>query len=277
MPETIRTPPLASAIAAHLEGLILEGALRPGERLAPEREMAEALGVSRPSLREALAQLEEKGLLAGSRTGTVVADFMTPLSAPLEGLFGRSPRIAGDYFEYRRLIEPEAAALAATRITGPERTALQDCLAALEAAHARAEPVLEAAEDLRLHQLVHEASHNLVLLHVLRVFSGLLRRGILLSHEQYWQRDALRGAILEQHQAIGDTILRGDAVAAREAMRAHISFTEAAFHELQQEGARLSETLRKRDLRGLVSAQQAADENGAGEPTPRRPVRGKDR
>ncbi|HWL81792.1 MAG TPA: FadR/GntR family transcriptional regulator [Roseomonas sp.] len=254
MPAPIRTPPLASAVASHLEGLILEGALRPGERLAAERELAEALGVSRPSLREALAMLENKGLLAGSRNGTVVADFLAPLSGPLEGLFGRNPRIAGDYFEYRRLIEPEAAALAAARITPPERAGLEDCLAALRTAHARAVPAEEAAEDLRLHQIVHEASHNLVMLHVLRVFAGLLRRGILLSHEQYWQRDALRVAILEQHQVLGDAILRGDAAAAGEAMRVHITFTEAAFHELQQEASRLSETLRKHDVRVLVSA-----------------------
>ncbi|MDJ0390498.1 FadR/GntR family transcriptional regulator [Roseomonas sp. E05] len=258
MPEPIRTPPLANAVASHLEGLILEGALRPGERLAPERELAEVLGVSRPSLREALALLEEKGLLTGSRSGTLVADFLAPLSAPLEGLFGHNPRVAGDYFEYRRLIEPEAAALAATRITPPERAALEECLAAMKAAHARAVPAEEAAEDLRLHQLVHEASHNLVMLHVLRVFSGLLRRGILLSHEQYWQRDTLRGAILEQHQALGEAILRGEAEAAGKAMHAHIAFTEAAFHELQQEATRLSETLRKRDVRALVSPPGAA-------------------
>lgn len=275
MPEPIRTAPLASTIAAHLESLILEGALRPGERLAPEREMAEALGVSRPSLREALAQLEQKGLLTGSRAGTMVADFLTPLSAPLEGLFGRNPRIASDYFEYRRLIEPEAASLAASRITAPERTALKDCLGALEAAHSRAEPALEAAEDLRLHQLVHEASHNLVLLHVLRVFSGLLRRGILLSHERYWQQDELRGSILEQHQAIGGAILKGDAAVAGEAMRTHITFTEAAFHALQRDAARLSETLRKRDRQGLVSTPGALEAGGSPGPAARRASRPK--
>ncbi|MXP63167.1 FadR family transcriptional regulator [Roseomonas sp. M0104] len=253
MPEPIRTPPLASAVASHLEELILEGALRPGERLAAERELAEALGVSRPSLREALVMLERKGLLAGSRNGTVVADFLAPLSGPLEGLFGRNSRAAGDYFEYRRLIEPEAAVLAARRITPPERMALEECLVAMKAAHARAVPAEEAAEDLRLHQIVHEAAHNLVMLHVLRVFSGLLKRGIFLSHEQYWQRDALRAAILEQHQALGDAILRGDAGVAGEAMRAHIAFTETAFHELRREASRLSETLRKRDVRALVS------------------------
>lgn len=257
MSEPIRPPPLASAVAAHLEGLVLEGVLRPGDRLAPERELAERLGVSRPSLREALAALEEKGLLESSRAGTQVADFMAPLSAPLAGLFGTSPRMAEDYFEYRRLIEPQAAALAASRITPPERAALEECLTAMEAAHARAQPAEEAEADTRLHLLVHEASHNLVLLHVLRVFAVLLRRGILFSHEQYWQRDTLRGEILAQHRAIAAAILQGQPEAAAEAMREHIGFTERAFQSLRAEAGRLTESLRKRDRQGLVAEDRA--------------------
>lgn len=248
-----RPPPLAGAVAAHLEALVLEGVLRPGDRLAPERELAAKLGVSRPSLREALALLEQKGLLASSRAGTVVADFLAPLSAPLAGLFGSHPRIGQDYFEYRRLIEPQAAALAASRITAPERAALQDCLARMEAAHRRAAPEEEAEADLQLHLLVHEASHNLVLLHVLRVFAGLLRRGILFSHEQYWRRDTLRGEILAQHRAIGAAILAGDAAAAEDSMRAHILATEAAFLSLRAEAARTDESLRKQQRDTLLA------------------------
>ncbi|MGY4803148.1 FadR/GntR family transcriptional regulator [Teichococcus aerofrigidensis] len=252
-PQPIRPQPLAGAVASHLETLILEGVLRPGERLAPERELAEALGVSRPSLREALAQLENRGLLTGSRAGTQVADFLAPLSGPLATLFGQSPRIARDYFEYRRLMEPEAAALAARRITDPERVALREALAAMEAAHRRAVPTEEAEADLRLHRLLHEASHNLVLLHVLRVLADLLRRGILVSHEQYWRRDDLRGAILAQHLGIGEAVLAGDAAAAAEAMRGHIDFTESAFQAFRAGEERLAESLRMRDRRGLVA------------------------
>ncbi|MCQ4161492.1 FCD domain-containing protein [Roseomonas sp. GC11] len=252
MTDPIRPPPLASAVASHLEGLVLEGVLRPGDRLAPERELAARLGVSRPSLREALTLLEAKGLLESSRAGTVVADFLAPLSAPLAGLFGSSPRIGRDYFEYRRLIEPQAAALAAQRLTAPERAALEACLARMEAAHQRASPAEEAEADLALHLLVHEASHNLVLLHVLRVFAGLLKRGILFSHEQYWQRDSLRGAILDQHRAIAGAILAGDAAGAEAAMRAHIVATEEGFLSLRAEAERTSESLRKQERESLI-------------------------
>lgn len=252
MPDTIRPPPLATAVAAHLEGLILEGVLRPGDRLAPERDLAETLGVSRPSLREALQILEGKGLLASSRAGTVVAQFLAPLSEPLAGLFGRNERIAADYFEYRRLIEPQAAALAASRITPPERAALEECLARMRAAHEAGDGAAEAAADTSLHLLIHEACHNLVLLHVLRVFSDLLRRGILYSHEQFWQRDAVRGQILAQHEGIGAAILKGEAAAAEAAMRDHILFSAGIFGEFRMAESRLTETLRKQDRKGLV-------------------------
>src|SRR5208283_5209406 len=74
--EPVRNLKLADAIAEHLEQLILEGALRPGEKLAAERELAERLEVSRPSLREALERLQARGLLETSKSGTFVTKFM---------------------------------------------------------------------------------------------------------------------------------------------------------------------------------------------------------
>lgn len=249
MNEPLRPPPLAAAVAAHLEGLILEGVLAPGERLAPERELADTLGVSRPSLREGLDMLEAKGLLVRGKAGHTVAQFL----APLAGLLGSNPRIGEDYFEYRRLIEPQAAALAARRATAPDRDAIADCLREMEAAHAAADPALEAAADTRLHLLIHEATHNLVLLHVLRMFAELLRQGILYSRERFWQRQPVREAMLAQHRAIAAAVLAGDASQAEATMRDHIAFAAQVFSEWRGEEARLSAALRKRNREGLVA------------------------
>ncbi|UFN46821.1 FadR family transcriptional regulator [Roseomonas sp. OT10] len=245
MLEPIRPPALADLVAERLERLILEGALGPGEKLAPERELSEKLGVSRPSLREALDRLERKGLVETGRGGTVVAQFLSPLASPLAALLSTDGRVAEDYFEYRRLLEPQAAQLAAQRATPPDREALADCLAQMQAAHTAADPAAEAAADTRLHLLITESSHNLVLLHVQRVFSDLLRGGILSSREQFFHRDTVRDALLAQHRAIGEAILAGRAEAAEAAMREHIAFTAAVFHELRQQESRLSESLRK--------------------------------
>ncbi|HYA71570.1 MAG TPA: GntR family transcriptional regulator, partial [Roseiarcus sp.] len=63
MSETLKPARLADAIAERIQAMILEGVLRPGEKLIAERELAARLGVSRPSLRDGLSQLEAKGLL----------------------------------------------------------------------------------------------------------------------------------------------------------------------------------------------------------------------
>src|ERR1700692_3882226 len=122
----IRPEKLGDAIAEHLEKLILEGVLRPGEKLASERDLALKLDVSRPSLREALEKLQSKGLIETTKAGTVVAQFLAPLSRPLAELFADKPRVTADYFEYRRIIEGQAAALAATRATDVDRAALKE-------------------------------------------------------------------------------------------------------------------------------------------------------
>ena len=145
----IRPEKLGDAIAEHLEKLILEGVLRPGEKLASERDLALKLDVSRPSLREALEKLQSKGLIETSKAGTVVAQFLSPLSRPLAELFADKPRVTADYFEYRRIIEGQAAALAATRATDVDRAALKECCERMEKAHEIEDPSQEAAGGCR--------------------------------------------------------------------------------------------------------------------------------
>src|SRR6266702_4153316 len=115
--EPLRTPKLADAVAEHLERLILEGALRPGEKLATERELAAKLEVSRPSLREALDKLQARGLIETNKAGNFVSRFLAPMTDPLIALFQSNDQALDDYVEYRCLIEGEAARLAAARAT----------------------------------------------------------------------------------------------------------------------------------------------------------------
>ena len=75
--EKITAGKLSQAVTHQIEELILRGILRPGERLPSERELAERMGVSRPSLREAIADLQEKGLLSSrAGAGIFVADVL---------------------------------------------------------------------------------------------------------------------------------------------------------------------------------------------------------
>jgi len=241
----IRPDKLGDAIAEHIEKLILEGVLRPGEKLAPERELALKLDVSRPSLREALEKLQSKGLVETSKAGTVVAQFLAPLSRPLAELFGDKPRVTADYFEYRRIIEGQAAALAALRATDVDRAALKACCERMQKAHEIEDPTQEAAADADLHQLVYESAHNVVLAHVMRVFSELLKNDVLYNRHQLYRRFGVRDQLLKQHLAIAAEILRGDPKAAEKAASDHIHFTFQTIEDIRRDEERVEVSLRR--------------------------------
>src|SRR5438876_2102775 len=104
-------------IAEQLLGQIGSRALKPGDALPPERELTESFGVGRSSIREALRMLESQGVITAANGGAfVVADAANPLNSSLRLLFTLDER-AGmhDLFELRRILECEAAALAAER------------------------------------------------------------------------------------------------------------------------------------------------------------------
>lgn len=241
----IRPVKLGDAIADHLEKLILEGVLRPGEKLAPERELAEKLSVSRPSLREALDKLHGKGLIETTKGGTVVAQFLSPLSKPLASLFADKPRVTADYFEYRRIVEGQAAALAATRATDVDHAALKHCADRMRKAHEVDDPTEEAGVDADLHLLVYEAAHNVVLLHVMRVFSDMLKNDVLYNRNQLYRRYGVRDQLLEQHLAIAGAILQGNPKAAEKAASDHIAFTFETIEEIRRDEARIEVSLRR--------------------------------
>ncbi|MFX8813167.1 FCD domain-containing protein, partial [Acinetobacter baumannii] len=82
------------------------------------------------------------------------------------------------YFEYRRHTEAVAARLAALRATEIDRAAIAACADRIGRAHELDDPAEEAAADVELHMLIYEAAHNVVMLHVMRVFQEMLRQGV---------------------------------------------------------------------------------------------------
>ena len=262
MTEQIRPVPLADIIAQRIQTMILEGILRPGERLAPERELAEKLGVSRPSLRTALARLEQKGLLITGKSGTVVARFLGPLVDPLAELLADDERTAADYFEFRHSVEAHASGLAARRATGPDRAAIRACLERMQTAHGAEDPTEEADCDVELHGLVYEAAHNVLLLHIMRVLGDLMRRGIFYNREQLYRRSGVRAVLLEQHLAIGSAVLTGDALAAEQAAAGHINFTHATIEDIRRDELRMATSLRRIERQDLVADSAVAGRRG---------------
>lgn len=253
MPAKIRPIPLADVIAERIKTMILEGALRPGEKLLAERELAERLGVSRPSLHQALTQLEEKGLLLTTKSGTVVAKFLNRLADPLSELFMTEPRATADYIEFRQTVETSAAGYAASRATEPERQAIADCLNRIRVAHETGNPVQEADFDAELHGLIYEASHNLMVLHIMGVLGDLMRQNVFYNRETLYQRAGVRELLFQQHLKVGEAVLNRNAEAAKAAMHDHMAFTGNTIEDIQREESRLATSMRRIDRKYLIA------------------------
>ena len=250
---SIKPERAADSVARHLETLILEGSLRPGEALLPERDLALALEVSRPTLREALKMLADRGLLEPVRgRGIRVASLgREAIADPLMALLEARPDVADDYLEFRGIVESQAAAMAAERANRVDLDLIRACLDRIDAAHAGGDPDDEAAADAALHQNICEASHNLVLLQIMRALSGNLRSDVTKNRARLFALPAIRDLLRDQHRAIAQAILDRDPARARSAAQTHLDYVREAVLGIEAAEARLDLSLRRSRSGGL--------------------------
>lgn len=226
----------ADEVVRQVELLILEGVLRDGDRLPGERELSERFAVSRPILREALKELEGRGLLVSRHGGgTFVADIIGQVfSAPVAALISRHKRATADYLEYRRELEGLTAELAATRATEADKALLNRILDDMRRAHEAGGFEEEMAADLDLHNAIGEAAHNIVLLHTMRACYRLMSEGIFYHRKMIFDQPGSREKLIGQHEAIVSAILAHDPQAARAAAERHIDFVIATNDEAER-------------------------------------------
>jgi GntR family transcriptional repressor for pyruvate dehydrogenase complex len=223
-------------VTRQIEKLILRGILRPGERLPAERELADKLGVSRPSLREAIADLQDKGLLTTrAGAGIYVADVLgSAFSDALIRLFADHDEAVFDYIGFRRDLEGLAACRAARLASDTDLQVIQTIMDKMEAAHKKTNPADEARLDAEFHMAIIEASHNVIMLHMMRSMFQLLREGVFYNRQVMFKQRTTRGALLDQHRAINVAIQARDPDAARAAINAHLNYVEKALADQQK-------------------------------------------
>lgn len=228
--EPVHSEKLASTITHQIELMILRGVLRPGDRLPAERDLAERMGVSRPSLREAVATLQERGLLTSrAGSGVYVADVLAQaFSDTLTQLFSRHDEAIFDYLALRRDLEGLAAERAARDGTDNDLAVIDKLFQKMDAAHAKRNPEDEAHIDADFHLAIVEASHNVMLLHMMRAIYHLLREGVFYNRQIMFRQRTTRDHLLEQHRAINIALQKRDAKAARAAVEAHLGYVEQA-------------------------------------------------
>ncbi len=232
----VQSEKLSTSVVRQIELLILRGILRPGERLPPERDLSERLGVSRPSLRDAVATLQEQGLLTTrAGAGIYVADVLGSAFSPaLTRLFAVHDEAVFDYLSFRRDIEALAAERAVRLGSDSDLEVLQAVFDRMETAQNSEDAEKEARLDAQFHTAIIEASHNVVMLHMMRSMFDLLSEGVFYNRQVMFRQRITRKALLDQHRAINDAIQARDAEAARAAIEAHLNYVEQAWVDYQK-------------------------------------------
>ena len=234
--QPIESEKLSRSVIRQVELLILRGILLPGDKLPPERELAEKLSVSRPSLREALADLQERGLLVSKQgAGVYVADVLgSAFSDALIGLFSTNTEALFDAISFRRDIEGLAAERAARSGSPSDLAVVDRIFTKMEAAHDDRDAEREARLDAEFHLAIVEAGHNIIMLHMMRSMYDLLKRGVFYNRQVIFEHRNTRVALLDQHRAINRAIQARDPAEARQAVEAHLNFVEQSLRDKVQ-------------------------------------------
>jgi GntR family transcriptional repressor for pyruvate dehydrogenase complex len=218
--------PLTEAAIEQMRRLISDGDLVPGQRLPPEAELAESLGTSRSTVREAVRALVTARVLDVRRgDGTFVTSLRPELL--LAGIGAAADLLQRDFtlelVQVRRILEPAATAMAATRISDAVLDQLDACLHLMSTA-----PTHEALVqfDEEFHQLVATASGNATLASMLNGVSSRTTRG------RAWRGVIEAGAIertMSEHAGILAALRARDPGLAEAAALLHVSTTETWF------------------------------------------------
>lgn len=220
--EPVKSARLYAEIVRQVKQLIAEGKLRSGDRLPPERELAEKFRVSRTSVREALRALESRGLIeirAGE--GAFVRDVtVETLIEPLALVILPHREAVGELFEARRLLEPAIAALAASRAT-PEDLAEMDRILE-EQAREVTQGRTGVTQDAAFHAALASSAHNRAISRIVNALIDLLTQ----SREESLQTPGRPARSYSDHLGILEAIRHRDGVAAQRAVLDHLHAVE---------------------------------------------------
>ncbi len=206
-------------IAGQLRQLMADGEFVTGARLPAERDLAKQLGVSRPSVREALIALEVQGLIE-VRTGSGIYVKPGPAAKPAPAPNGDAEWGPLEVMSARQVVEAEVAALAAQQASRVQLKAMRSALQQMRSEAQQGK--MPRAGDQAFHEAIAKACGNGVLLDIVQRLwqarEGPLfeRLGTYFEHPESWR------AAIEEHQQVLDAIEAGDATAARKAMQKHL-------------------------------------------------------
>lgn len=245
--QSVKQPKLSDVILSQLEAMILEGSLKAGQKLPPERELAIKFDVSRPSLREAIQKLEAKGLVNRRQGGgTFVSDkILSGLSDPLFELMSQSNESQFDLLEFRHGIEGMSAYYAAMRGTKADFDEIQAKHDAIGNAQLDSDYRIEAQAIFDFYLAICAASHNAIMLHLARSMASLLIDNIEQNLTILAQRPDVFAQMADYRQRLLEAILSGQPQKAWGASHRHLAFIEELLLNLTEEQSRMQRSMRR--------------------------------
>jgi GntR family transcriptional repressor for pyruvate dehydrogenase complex len=219
MYKIVRSSRLYEQIVQQVEESIHKGAMKPGDQLPPERELAQQFGVSRTAVREAVKALREKGLVeAYPGRGTFITD---GTSYSMRQSLDRMLRVgqaegSGFLAEVREILEPEIAGMAATRADTEDLASMREQIRIMDEARKDPDAFIEA--DLDFHLTLAEAAANPIILSLIDSIVGLLRE----QRMGIFQVEGGPERGQYHHKKIMEAIEHKDSAGARAAMKAHL-------------------------------------------------------
>ncbi|WP_303722484.1 FadR/GntR family transcriptional regulator [Malonomonas rubra] len=223
----IRPKKLSEEIVDQIKELISRGELNPGQRIPSERELASFLGVSRPSVREAIMVLEAMGFLESRQGGGTYVRSLADVTMadPLANMVERrDPRMLHALTEVRIGLETWSAYLAAKRAEDSEIERLRELYATMvEQAETGG---WDAEIDSEFHLTITAATHNTLQVHVLNTIQSLFQTTIMVALSEFYSKEGYIELLLSHHREIMEAIADHDPERARDKMMEHLTLVE---------------------------------------------------
>jgi GntR family transcriptional repressor for pyruvate dehydrogenase complex len=233
--EPIRPKKISEEIVEQIKALISKGELKPGDRIPSERELATMLGVSRPSVREAIMVLEAMGFLDSRQGGGTFVRALTETSItdPLAKLVEqKDPEILRALAEVRMGLEGWSAYLAAQRAEEKDIAEMRRLYAIMEKQAANGG--WDSEVDAEFHYAITAASQNSLQMHVLDSIHSLFHATIQVALMEFYRERGHIDLLLTHHREIMEAIAARDPELARQKMMEHLSMVEDKMAELHK-------------------------------------------
>ncbi|MBF39367.1 MULTISPECIES: pyruvate dehydrogenase complex transcriptional repressor PdhR [unclassified Idiomarina] len=242
----IKQTKLSDTIVAHFEQMIVDGRLRAGQKLPSERQLAQQFNVSRPSLREAIQKLEAKGVVERRQGGGtyVVNTVNEQLTQPLFELLAKHPESQFDLLEFRHALEGISSFYAALRGTKADLERIEESIKGI--VQSQSAEINEQVDALvEFYHRIAEASHNVILVHVVQGMQELLAENIRQNLEIIGSRKELLEKLNQHRQQLVSAIVDGQPEQARDACHQHLTYIEQILLDLGKEQSRIQRSLRR--------------------------------